>query len=164
MKQARTERSPYLRAVRAVVQRVSSASVTVDGVVVGAVGRGVLVLLAVETGDADEDVAWLAGKVAGLRIFPDAEGQMNLDLAAVGGRALVVSQFTLLASTRKGRRPSYVRSARPAEAGPLYEAFCAAFAKTSGTDVARGVFGADMRVELVNDGPVTVIVDSRLRE
>lgn len=150
--------------MRAVVQRVSSASVTVDGVVAGAVGRGVLVLLGVETGDTQEDVAWLAGKVAGLRIFPDAEGQMNLDLAAVGGRALVVSQFTLLASTRKGRRPSYVRSARPPEAEPLYEAFCAAFAKTSGAEVARGVFGADMRVELVNDGPVTVIVDSRLRE
>lgn len=150
--------------MRAVVQRVAEASVSVGGEDVGAIERGLLVLLGVEVGDTEEDLRWLVGKVAGLRLFSDADGQMNLDLRDVGGRALVVSQFTLLASTRKGKRPSYLRSARPPEAEPLYERFCAAFAKTTGTSVERGVFGADMRVALVNDGPVTVVVDTRLRE
>ena len=150
--------------MRAVVQRVSEASVEVGGECVGAIGRGLLILLGVETHDAEADVEWLAAKVAGLRLFADEDGQMNRALDDVGGRALVISQFTLLASTRKGRRPSYLRSARPPEAEALYEQFCAAFAKASGYPVERGVFGADMRVGLVNDGPVTVIVDSRLRE
>lgn len=150
--------------MRAVVQRVASASVTVDGATVGAVERGLLILLGVEVGDTRGELDWLVAKLAGLRLFSDAGGQMNLSLADVGGRALVVSQFTLLASTRKGRRPSYTRSARPGEAEPLYEAFCAALAEATATEVARGVFGADMRVSLVNDGPVTVVVDTRLRE
>lgn len=150
--------------MRAVVQRVAEASVVVDGEVVGAIGPGALVLLGVETGDTAEELAWLVGKVAGLRIFADEAGQMNRALEEVGGEALVVSQFTLLASTRKGRRPSYVRSAPPAEAEPLYERFCASLAERLGKPVARGIFGADMRVGLVNDGPVTVVVDTRLRE
>ena len=150
--------------MRAVVQRVAEASVVVDGGVVGAIGPGALVLLGVETGDTAEELAWLVGKVAGLRIFADEAGQMNRALEEVGAEALVVSQFTLLASTRKGRRPSYVRSAPPAEAEPLYERFCASLAERLGKPVARGIFGADMRVGLVNDGPVTVVVDTRLRE
>ena len=150
--------------MRAVVQRVAEASVVVDGEVVGAIGPGALVLLGVETGDTAEELAWLVGKVAGLRIFADEAGQMNRALEEVGAEALVVSQFTLLASTRKGRRPSYVRSAPPAEAEPLYERFCASLAERLGKPVARGIFGADMRVGLVNDGPVTVVVDTRLRE
>ena len=150
--------------MRAVVQRVSSASVVSDGVPTGAIDRGLMILLGVEVGDTDEELRWLVRKVAGLRIFSDAAGQMNLDLAAVGGRCLVVSQFTLLASTKKGNRPSYTRSARPEEAVPLYEAFVAALAEATGTDVATGVFGADMQVSLVNDGPVTIVVDTRWRE
>lgn len=150
--------------MRAVVQRVSSASVRVDGETVGAIEAGLFVLLGVEVGDTPAELEWLVQKVAGLRVFSDAAGQMNLDLAGVGGRCLVVSQFTLLASTRKGRRPSYLRSARPEEAVPLYEAFVAALAEATGTAVATGVFGADMQVALVNDGPVTVVIDTRWRE
>ena len=150
--------------MRAVIQRVSSASVVSDGVPTGAIGRGLLVLLGVEAGDTRAELDWLVAKVAGLRLFSDAEGHMNLDLAAVGGRCLVVSQFTLLASTRKGKRPSYLRSARPEEAVPLYEAFVSELARTTDTEVATGVFGADMQVSLVNDGPVTVVVDTRLKE
>ena len=146
------------------MQRVASASVVSDGVPTGAIGRGLMILLGVEVGDTRDELAWLAQKVAGLRVFADAEGQMNLDFAAAGGRCLVVSQFTLLASTRKGKRPSYVRSARPEEAVPLYEAFVAELARITGTEVATGVFGADMQVSLVNDGPVTIVVDTRLRE
>ena len=150
--------------MRAVVQRVSAASVTSDGVPTGAIGRGLLVLLAVETGDTPAELEWLVRKVLGLRIFSDAAGQMNLDLAAAGGRCLVVSQFTLLGSSRKGNRPSYLRSARPEEAIPLYEAFVARLAELSGEAIATGVFGADMQVSLVNDGPVTLVLDTRLRE
>lgn len=150
--------------MRAVVQRVTSASVVADGAPAGAIERGLLILLGVEVGDTAEELRWLVRKVAGLRIFSDEAGQMNLDLAAVGGRCLVVSQFTLLASTRKGNRPSYTRSARPEEAVPLYEAFVAALAEATGTQVATGVFGADMEVSLVNDGPVTIVVDTRRRE
>lgn len=150
--------------MRAVVQRVASASVVSDGELTGRIDRGLVVLLGVEVGDTRDDLEWLVRKVTGLRVFADEAGQMNRDLGEAGGRLLVVSQFTLLASTRKGKRPSYTRSARPGEAVPLYEAFCAACAKTTGQPVATGVFGADMQVELVNDGPVTVIIDSRLRE
>ena len=150
--------------MRAVLQRVTSASVTADGQPAGAIGRGLLILLGVEVGDTREELAWLVRKVAGMRLFSDADGQMNLDLAAVDGRCLVVSQFTLLASSRKGNRPSYTRSARPEEAVPMYEAFVAALAEATGTAVETGVFGADMEVRLVNDGPVTVVVDTRLRE
>ena len=150
--------------MRAVVQRVRSASVLSDGVLTGAIEQGLVVLLGVERGDTMEEMRWLASKVVGQRIFNDTDGKMNIDLAAVAGQLLVVSQFTLLASTRKGQRPSYVRSALPPEAEPLYEAFVRELARLSETKVATGRFGADMQLSLVNDGPVTIVLDTRLRE
>lgn len=135
-----------------------------DGVLTGQIERGLLILLAIEVGDSLFELDWLVQKVIGLRIFNDDAGQMNLDLAAVDGRCLVVSQFTLLASSKKGNRPGYTRSARPDEAIPLYETFVKTFAASTGTSVATGVFGADMKVSLVNDGPVTIIIDTRLKE
>jgi D-tyrosyl-tRNA(Tyr) deacylase len=146
--------------VRAVVQRVSRASVTVEGEVVGAIGTGLLVLLGVAPGDGDAEIAWLADKLAGLRIFPDDDGKMNRSLVDVGGEALVVSQFTLYGDTRKGRRPSFVGAAAPDLAEPLYERFCDAMLAAGAKKVGRGRFGAHMDVELVNDGPVTLIVDT----
>lgn len=150
--------------MRAVVQRVSEADVTVGGDVVGRIGRGLLVLVGVEQGDAAADADWLAAKIAGLRIFADAEGKMNLAVHEVGGETLVVSQFTLLAETARGHRPSFVRAARPEEAVPLYERFAEALGAAVGKPAERGVFAADMRVALVNDGPVTIWIDSRRRE
>lgn len=129
-----------------------------------AIGRGLLVLLAVEEADRREDVDWLAGKIARLRVFPDEAGLMNRSVGEVGGSLLVVSQFTLFASTRKGNRPSFVRSAPPPVAIPLYEGFLAQLRSAAGLPVAAGEFGADMQVSLVNDGPVTLVIDSRLRE
>lgn len=146
--------------MRAVVQRVSEASVTVDGAVVGAVGRGFLVLLGVGPGDGPAQVAWLAAKVATLRVFPDADGKMNLSLLDLGLGALVVSQFTLYGDCSKGRRPSFVGAAPPALAEPLYDAFCEALSAEGVAHVGRGVFGADMAVALVNDGPVTLVIDT----
>jgi D-tyrosyl-tRNA(Tyr) deacylase len=130
----------------------------------GAIGRGLLVLLAVEEADTAEDIEWLSGKIARLRVFNDAEGVMNLGGTEVGGEILVVSQFTLFASTRKGNRPSYSRSARPDIAIPLYEAFVKRLGEQAGKPVQTGEFGADMLVSLANDGPVTIIIDSKLRE
>jgi len=150
--------------MRAVVQRVSEASVTVAGDVVGRIGRGLLVLLGVEEGDAAADADWLAGKIAALRIFGDGDGKMNLGVREVGGETLVVSQFTLLAETARGNRPSFVRAARPDDAVPLYERFTGALGAAVGRPPERGVFAADMRVALVNDGPVTIWIDSRRRE
>lgn len=150
--------------MRAVIQRVNEASVSIEGRRQSSIGRGLLVLLGVENGDTDEDIEWLAGKVARLRVFPDAQGVMNLAVGEVGGEVLVVSQFTLLASTRKGNRPSYSRAAPPEAARPLYERFVAALSQQLGTPVATGQFGAMMQVHLVNDGPVTILMDSRLRE
>lgn len=150
--------------MRAVVQRVSEASVTIAGDVVGRIGRGLLVLVGVEQGDADGDADWLAGKIAALRIFSDAEGKMNLAVRDMGGETLVVSQFTLLADTARGNRPGFTRAARPEEAVPLYERFAAALGEAAGRPPQRGVFAADMRVALVNDGPVTIWIDSRRRE
>jgi D-tyrosyl-tRNA(Tyr) deacylase len=150
--------------MRAVVQRVSEAGVTVGGDVVGRIGRGLLVLVGVERGDAAADADWLAAKIAALRIFADAEGRMNLAVHEVGGETLVVSQFTLLAETARGHRPSFVRAARPEEAVPLYERFAEALGAAVGKPAERGVFAADMRVALVNDGPVTICIDSRRRE
>lgn len=143
----------------ALVQRVSSASVRVDGEVVGAVERGLLVLLGVVAGDTEAEGEWLADKVARLRIFPDAEGRMNRSVQDVGGAALVVSQFTLAGDVRKGTRPSYTRAAAPEAAEPLYEAFAARLGDHLGGRVATGVFGAKMEVALVNDGPVTLWVE-----
>lgn len=150
--------------MRIVIQRVSRASVCVDGSAVSQIGRGLMILVGVENGDTEEDAAWLASKAARLRIFDDADGVMNLSVTDVGGELLAVSQFTLTASTRKGNRPSYIRAADHETAVPLYERFCRMLEQESGAQVRKGVFGADMQVELVNDGPVTIIIDSRLRE
>lgn len=145
--------------MRAVIQRVSEASVTVDGAVVGAIGRGLLILLGVSQTDTLDDVELLADKIANLRIFADQEGKFNLSLLDIGGAALVVSQFTLYADTRKGRRPSFTAAARPEIAAPLVDAFAHAL-RARTIPVATGVFGAMMQVALVNDGPVTIVMDS----
>ena len=148
--------------MRAVIQRVSRASVTVDGEVVGEIGAGLLVLLGVEQGDTQDDVVWMANKVVGLRVFEDDDGKMNLDVGEVGGAVLAVSQFTLLGDCRKGRRPSFVAAARPEEANGLYRGFVTEVAG-QGLEVQEGRFQQHMDVELVNDGPVTLQVDSRKR-
>lgn len=150
--------------MRAVVQRVSRASVRVDGAVTGAVECGLLVLVGVACDDTAEDIGWLAGKIAGQKLFADQSGRMNLSVVETGGGVLVVSQFTLLASTRKGTKPSWHRAAGPEVAEPLYGAFVQAMEALLGRPVATGKFGAMMEVELVNDGPVTLLLDSRLRE
>ena len=150
--------------MKVVVQRVADAAVEIGGEVVGRIGRGLVVLVGVEQGDTASDADWLAAKVAGLRIFPDEAGKMNWSVAEVGGETLVVSQFTLLADTARGNRPSFVRAARPEVAVPLYERFLAVLEPLVGRPPAAGVFAADMRVSLVNDGPVTIVIDSRRRE
>lgn len=150
--------------MRAVIQRVSESSVTIDGEVRARTGPGFVVLLGIEEADGEEDIAWLAGKIARLRVFADEAGLMNRTLADIGGGILVISQFTLHASTKKGNRPSYIRAARPETAEPLYEAFVRRLEAETGHPVATGVFGADMKVALVNDGPVTIFIDSRNRE
>ena len=150
--------------MRAVVQRVSSARVTVGGAVAGEITRGLLVLLGIAREDTDDDARWLAEKVVALRIFEDDGGRMNRSVAEVGGGVLVVSQFTLLASTRKGARPSFNDAARPEQAIPLYEAFNRFASSALGRPVATGRFAAMMDVTLVNDGPVTLVIDSRVRE
>lgn len=150
--------------MRAVIQRVSSASVTIDGAVKSSIGRGLLILLGIGHEDGGEDLEWLVKKIAGLRIFDDEAGVMNRSVVEVGGEALVVSQFTLMASTRKGNRPSYIGAAGHEKAIPLYEAFCAALSDAMGRTVGTGEFGADMKVALVNDGPVTICIDTRNKE
>ena len=150
--------------MRAVVTRVASASVQVDGVTVGAIERGFLILLGVGPRDGEAQCKALADKILGLRVFEDEKGKMNLGLEQVGGQVLVVSQFTLHASTRKGNRPSYIKAAPEAISRPLYERFAAGVGRALGREVATGEFGADMQVELVNDGPVTIWIDSRQRE
>jgi D-aminoacyl-tRNA deacylase len=150
--------------MRAVVQRVSSASVTIDGALKSSINAGLLVLVAFEEADTAEDNEWLAGKIARLRVFNDDQGVMNCSVQEAGGAVLVVSQFTLFASTRKGNRPSYIRSAKPEIAIPLYQKFVQRLEQELGRAVQTGEFGADMKVALVNDGPVTIIMDSKLRE
>ena len=150
--------------MRAVIQRVSEASVTISGAVKGAIGKGLLVLCAVEEADTSEDIEWLSGKIVRLRVFNDPAGAMNVSLQEAGGGMLVISQFTLFASTRKGNRPSYSRAARPEVAIPLYEQFLARLAADFGKPIESGEFGADMKVQLINDGPVTIMIDSKLRE
>jgi D-tyrosyl-tRNA(Tyr) deacylase len=150
--------------MRAVIQRVSEAKVVIDQRVSGAIGSGLVVLVAVEETDNDEDIEWLCGKIIRLRIFDDEQGIMNRSVVDMKGGVLVVSQFTLFASTRKGNRPSYVRSARPDIAIPLYEKFVARLKQDFGDAIQTGEFGATMQVSLVNEGPVTIIIDSRLRE
>jgi len=150
--------------MRAVIQRVSEAKVTIGGATKGAIQKGLLILLAVEEADTPEDIEWLSGKIVRLRIFDDEAGVMNHSVQDVQGDILLVSQFTLFASTRKGNRPSYSRSARPELAVPLYENFIQRLQQDFGTPIRTGEFGADMKVSLVNDGPVTIVIDSKNRE
>jgi D-aminoacyl-tRNA deacylase len=146
----------------AVIQRVSLASVAIDGDVISSINKGLLILLGVAIDDTDDDLLWLAKKVAELRIFEDDEGKMNLSLMEIDGEALVVSQFTLLADYKKGRRPGFSKAATPEKAIPMYEKFMEELAKT-GIAVKRGKFGADMKVSLLNDGPVTIVMDSSVK-
>lgn len=152
------------KTMRLLIQRVKQASVTIDGRLHARIGAGLLVLVGVGNDDDGEDLEYLAGKLVRLRIFDDAQGVMNLDVVQNGGEVLVVSQFTLMASTRKGNRPSYIKAAPEAISRPLYERFAARVGELTGRAVATGVFGADMQVELVNDGPVTIWIDSKNKE
>ena len=150
--------------MRTVIQGVSHASVAIAGSTKAAIEKGLLVLLGIEEADTDSDIEWLAGKIARLRIFPDAAGVMNLSALETGGDVLVVSQFTLHASTKKGNRPSYIKAARPETAIPLYEKFLCALERELGRPVPSGEFGADMQITLTNDGPVTIVIDTKNRE
>jgi D-aminoacyl-tRNA deacylase len=150
--------------MRAVIQRVREATVAIGGREHARIAQGLLVLVAAEVDDGPGDVAWLGGKIARLRIFADDAGKMNRAVGDVAGEVLVVSQFTLFASTEQGNRPSFLRAARPERAVPLYEAFVARLSKDLGREVKTGVFAADMQVALTNDGPVTIVIDSRRRE
>lgn len=150
--------------MRVVIQRVKRASVAVSGEIVGKIGVGLLVLLGIEDVDTDEDISWLSKKIVQLRIFNDENGVMNRSVLEVGGDILMVSQFTLFASTKKGNRPSYIRSSKPPVAVPMYEKMIAALKTELQKDIAAGIFGADMQVELENDGPVTIIIDSQSKE
>jgi D-tyrosyl-tRNA(Tyr) deacylase len=150
--------------MRAVLQRVSRASVEIDGSETAAIGRGLLVLAGIEQGDTAADIDWLAAKTVAMRIFGDEQGKMNRSVVEIGGEVLVVSQFTLHASTKKGNRPSFLAAARPDEAIPLYERFLVSIEQGLGRPPQAGVFAADMQVSLVNDGPVTIVVDSRRPE
>jgi D-aminoacyl-tRNA deacylase len=149
--------------MRAVIQRVSSASVIIAGQSKASIQTGLLILLGIEETDTTEDIEWLSGKIARLRIFNDEQGVMNRSVLEAGGRVIVVSQFTLHASTKKGNRPSYIRAARPETAIPLYEQFVQKLTSDLGQPVQTGEFGADMKVNLVNDGPVTILIDSKVR-
>ncbi|MFT4686700.1 MAG: D-tyrosyl-tRNA(Tyr) deacylase [Bdellovibrionota bacterium] len=150
--------------MRALIQRVTSASVTINGQTSGQIDPGLLILLGIEDADTTEDINWLCGKVSRLRIFSDEDGLMNRSVTDVNGGLLVVSQFTLYGSTKKGNRPSFIRSAKPLVAIPLYEQFVKTLGEVAGRPVETGEFGADMQVALVNDGPVTIWIDSRARE
>lgn len=150
--------------MRAVIQRITKASVTIDEKEKAKIGNGFLVLLGIEDADNTEDVSWLAGKIAKLRVFSDAEGLMNLSLDDVHGDVIVVSQFTLFAATKKGNRPSYIRAARPEKAIPLYELFLKTLQTEIQGTVQNGEFGADMKVDLLNNGPVTIIIDTKNKE
>ena len=150
--------------MRAVIQRVSEASVTVDHVITGRVGQGILVLLGIEDADQQEDIEWLSGKITNLRIFNDENGVMNISVKDCGGDILLVSQFTLHASTKKGNRPSYIKASKAGLAIPVYERMIARLESDLGKTVQSGIFGADMKVALVNDGPVTIFIDSKSRE
>ena len=150
--------------MRAVIQRVSKASVTVDKKQISAIEQGVLILIGIENEDTQEDIDWLTNKIVNLRIFNDDQGVMNNSLLDQNGEAIVVSQFTLHASTKKGNRPSYIKAARPEVAIPLYEAFISTLESKMNKKVGTGIFGADMKVELLNDGPVTILIDSKNKD
>lgn len=150
--------------MRTVIQRVQHCSVTIDGEVKSKIGNGMLVLVGIEDRDTQEDIEWLCKKIANLRIFDDENGVMNRSVIETGGEIMVVSQFTLHASTKKGNRPSYIHASKPDIAIPMYEAFCAEMGLQLGKEVATGCFGADMKIELLNDGPVTILIDSQNKE
>jgi len=150
--------------MRVVIQRVLEASVVVDEKVVGSIQNGLLVLLGIEDADTEEDIHWLSNKIVGLRLFDDAEGVMNLSVKDIGGDILLISQFTLMASTKKGNRPSYIKASKPPIAVPLYEQMIAALTNDLGKKIQTGIFGADMKVSLINNGPVTITIDSKNKE
>ena len=150
--------------MKTVTQRVQYASVTIDGMVKSKIGKGLLILVGIEDRDTQEDINWLCKKICNLRIFDDEQGVMNRSVMDVDGDILVVSQFTLQASTKKGNRPSYIRASKPEVAIPMYESFCAEMGIQLGKEVQTGTFGADMKVELLNDGPVTILIDSQNKE
>lgn len=150
--------------MRAVIQRVTHASVSINGATHAHIGKGFLVLLGIEEADTHEDIIWLSNKIIGLRVFNDADEKMNLSLSGIDGEILLVSQFTLFASTVKGNRPSFVKAARPEQAIPLYEQFILQLKIALPQKVQTGVFGADMQIELLNDGPVTILIDSKVKE
>ena len=150
--------------MRAIIQRVSSASVIANGSQTGTIGKGFLILLGIEHDDNTDDVTWLVDKIRRMRIFADSDQKMNLNIADVNGEVLLISQFTLHASTKKGNRPSFIKSARPEQAIPLYEYFKSFWLQQTNKEIQSGIFGADMQVSLVNDGPVTIILDSKNRE
>ena len=150
--------------MKVVIQRVSESSVSIDGNFFGKSGLGYMILLGIEIEDKEEDIDWLVNKIVKLRVFSDEEGKMNLSIQDVNGSFLVISQFTLHASTKKGNRPSYIKAARPEQAIPLYELFKEKLSLVSGLEVQSGEFGGDMKVALINDGPVTIIIDSKIRE
>lgn len=150
--------------MRAVIQRVSQASVSIDGNVNGAIGQGLLVLLGVEDADTSDDVKWLGHKISQMRIFGDEEGKMNKSVQDINGEVLLISQFTLHASTKKGNRPSFIQAAKPEKAIPMYEAMVKELGLLISKPIQTGIFGADMKVELLNDGPVTIIIDSQNKE
>lgn len=150
--------------MRVLIQRVTQASVTVDDTVTGSIGTGMLILVGIEDTDNEEDISWLSSKITQLRIFADGEGVMNLSVKDIDGEILLVSQFTLHAAVKKGNRPSYIRASKPAVAVPLYEQLIARLGQDLGKPVATGIFGADMKVQLLNDGPVTIWIDSKNKE
>ena len=150
--------------MRILIQRVSQSSVTIEGKIKSSIGNGLLLFVGIEEADDVEDIEWLVGKICRLRIFDDANGIMNLSIQEVNGEILVISQFTLHAMVKKGNRPSYIRAARPEAAIPLYECFLKTIKETSGLNVLSGEFGADMKINLINDGPVTIYIDSKIRE
>jgi D-tyrosyl-tRNA(Tyr) deacylase len=150
--------------MKAVIQRVTHASVTIDGKVKSSIGLGLLILLGIEDADTQEDIVWLSSKIVNLRIFNDVEGVMNVSIKDAGGNIILVSQFTLHASTKKGNRPSYIKAAKPDFAIPLYEKIIVQLQNDLGKPIQTGTFGADMKVELLNDGPVTIVIDTKNRE
>jgi D-tyrosyl-tRNA(Tyr) deacylase len=150
--------------MRVVIQRVSDASVKVDGNITGAIHKGLLVLMGVEDADTKEDIEWISSKIVNLRIFDDSEGVMNLSVKDIDGEILLVSQFTLHAATKKGNRPSYIKASKPDVAIPMYEKLILQLQNDLGKEIPTGIFGADMKVELINDGPVTIVMDSKNKE
>lgn len=150
--------------MRTIIQRVSSASCSVNGEITGRIGTGLMVLLGIEESDGEDDINWLAQKIANLRIFGDENGVMNKGISQVDGDILLISQFTLYASTKKGNRPGFTRSAKPDVAIPIYERMISELARVTGKEIQRGIFGADMKISLVNDGPVTISIDTKFKE